>query len=208
MKAFQTDETIQFFVGQVNVSNLSLTLTAADHIIFAEIPDTRADFDQAMDRIHRFGQHAPEVKVTVFALDYPAAGDEKLLDALLHWKDTADAVLDGKDPKSRAAWDWKNVSVWWEGALTGADDKRYAEAKLDFRKIFERLFGRGDAKQAKQPPTERDKRIARIVALLAKTVERGATEHEAEAARSKAHEMMKQHEISMKDIMRVVDGGA
>jgi hypothetical protein len=212
VEAFQTDAAIQFFVGQLNVSSLSLTLHRADHIVFAEIPDTRADFDQAMDRIHRFGQHAPEVKVTVFALDFPDAGDKKLLDALLHWKDVSDAVLDGKDPRSRAAWNWKHVGVWWEGALAEADDERYIKAELDFRKMFEHLFGRFEhllgRLGAKQPPTERDKRAGVIAALLAKTVERGATEHEAEAARAKAHQMMKRYDITMKDIMRVVDGGA
>jgi SWI/SNF-related matrix-associated actin-dependent regulator 1 of chromatin subfamily A len=91
--AFQTRPEIQFFLGQLSVSSLSLTLTAASHVVFAEIPQTRADFDQALDRVHRFGQER-ECTATVFALDWESAGDDKLLDALAHWKQVSDAVLD------------------------------------------------------------------------------------------------------------------
>jgi SWI/SNF-related matrix-associated actin-dependent regulator of chromatin subfamily A-like protein 1 len=38
VKKFQTDPAVQFFIGQLNVSNLSLTLTASAHVVFAEIP--------------------------------------------------------------------------------------------------------------------------------------------------------------------------
>jgi SWI/SNF-related matrix-associated actin-dependent regulator 1 of chromatin subfamily A len=95
VEAFQNDPSVQFFIGQLSVSNLSLTLTASAHVVFAEIPTTRADFDQALDRIHRFGQAADEVLATVFALEYHSAGDGALLDALEHWKDVSDVVLDG-----------------------------------------------------------------------------------------------------------------
>ena len=107
VKAFQSRPEVQFFVGQLSVSNLSLTLTAASHVVFAEIPATRADFDQAMDRVHRFGQAATSVKATVFVLDWYSAGDVDLLEALLHWKDISDAVLDGRsgDP----TWTWAHA---------------------------------------------------------------------------------------------------
>jgi SNF2 family DNA or RNA helicase len=104
VKKFQEDPSIQFFIGQLSVSNLSLTLTASSHVVFAEIPETRADFDQALDRVHRFGQSAPFVTCTVFALDYHHAGDDALLDALLHWKDVSNIVLDGHDEAS--TWEW------------------------------------------------------------------------------------------------------
>jgi SWI/SNF-related matrix-associated actin-dependent regulator of chromatin subfamily A-like protein 1 len=94
--AFQTRPELQFFLGQLSVSNLSLTLTAASHVVFAEIPQTRADLDQAVDRVHRFGQER-ECTATVFALDWESAGDEELLDALAHWKEVSDAVLDGRE---------------------------------------------------------------------------------------------------------------
>jgi SWI/SNF-related matrix-associated actin-dependent regulator 1 of chromatin subfamily A len=103
VRSFQTRPEIQFFIGQVNVSNLSLTLTAASHVVFAEIPSTRADFDQALDRVHRFGQ-TRECLATVFSLDSDSAGDEDLLDALLRWKDIADVVLDGRSGGS--TWNW------------------------------------------------------------------------------------------------------
>ena len=74
--------------------------------MFAEIPQTRADLDQAVDRVHRFGQER-ECMATVFALDWESSGDEDLLDALLRWRDAA-AVLDGREGEAR--WDWQ-VSV-------------------------------------------------------------------------------------------------
>jgi SNF2 family DNA or RNA helicase len=104
VRAFQTDPQVQFFLGQLNVSNLSLTLTAASHVVFTEIPQTRADFDQAFDRVHRLTQKAPECTATVFSVTWPSAGDEDLLDALLHWKNRASQVLDGKE--TDPAWDW------------------------------------------------------------------------------------------------------
>jgi hypothetical protein len=69
-----------------------LTLTASNHVVFAEIPQTRADLDQAMDRVHRFGQ-TRECVGTLFAL--AAAGDNDLIHALDNWKDVSDAILDG-----------------------------------------------------------------------------------------------------------------
>jgi hypothetical protein len=57
---------------------------------------TYADLDQAIGRIHRFGQER-ECLVTMFVLAWDTAGDEKLLEALLHWRDISDIVLDGKE---------------------------------------------------------------------------------------------------------------
>jgi SWI/SNF-related matrix-associated actin-dependent regulator 1 of chromatin subfamily A len=107
VSAFQERPEIQFFIGQLSVSNLSLTLTAASHVVFAEIPTTRADFDQAMDRVHRFGQ-TRECLGTLFALDWPSAGDDDLLESLLRWKDIADMVLDGRSGGS--TWDWNKCA--------------------------------------------------------------------------------------------------
>jgi SNF2 family DNA or RNA helicase len=95
VKAFQTDPKVQFFIGQLSVSNLSLTLTAASHVVFAELPQTRADLEQAMDRVHRFGQKK-ECVGTMCVLNYSTASDLGLLAALEHWKEVADTVLDGR----------------------------------------------------------------------------------------------------------------
>jgi hypothetical protein len=71
--------------------------------VFAEIPLTYADLDQAIDRIHRFGQER-ECLVTMFVLAWDTAGDENLLEALLHWRDSSNIVLDGKEGSS--TWNW------------------------------------------------------------------------------------------------------
>jgi SNF2 family DNA or RNA helicase len=94
-KKFNDDPSIQFFVGQLNVSNLSLTLTRSKHIVFLELPQTWSDFEQAMDRIHRYGQIAPEVTITAFVLF--EAGDGLRLEQLQNWKDQSDMVLDGRE---------------------------------------------------------------------------------------------------------------
>jgi SNF2 family DNA or RNA helicase len=92
---FRKNAAVQFFVGQLTVSNLSLTLTTAKHIVFLELPQTWSDFEQATDRIHRYGQTAPEVTITAFVL--PEAGDDDMLDNLQKWKDQSDLVLDGRE---------------------------------------------------------------------------------------------------------------
>ena len=76
-------------------------------MVFAEIPQTRADLDQAFDRVHRLGQER-ECVATVFSLAWPTSGDEDLLEALLRWRDAGSRVLDGREGEAR--WDWQ-VSV-------------------------------------------------------------------------------------------------
>jgi SNF2 family DNA or RNA helicase len=107
VRKFQKRPDVQFFLGQLSVSNLSLTLTAADHVVFAEIPESYADFTQALDRVHRFrpkGEEVKEVTATAFVLDWYSAGDESLLEMLRHWKGLSDVVLDGRE--CGASWEW------------------------------------------------------------------------------------------------------
>jgi SNF2 family DNA or RNA helicase len=107
VRKFQKRADVQFFLGQLSVSNLSLTLTAADHVVFAEIPESYADFAQALDRVHRFrpkGEEVKEVTATAFVLDWDSAGDKSLLEMLREWKGLSDVVLDGRE--SGASWEW------------------------------------------------------------------------------------------------------
>jgi hypothetical protein len=75
--------------------------------VFAEIPESYADFTQALDRVHRFrpkGEEVKEVTATAFVLDWYSAGDESLLEMLRHWKGLSDVVLDGRE--CGASWEW------------------------------------------------------------------------------------------------------
>jgi hypothetical protein len=102
-KQFSEKDDIQFFVCQLTVSNLSLTLIKAKHIVFLQLPQTWSDFEQAMDRIHRYGQIAPEVTTTAFVL--LEAGDDDMLINLQKWKDQSDMVLDGRHLPP-IPWEW------------------------------------------------------------------------------------------------------
>ncbi len=151
VRAFQTDPDVQFFIGQAMASSLSLTLTAAHHVVFAEMPLTRADFEQAVDRLHRIGQEH-DVWVTVFTVDLFESGDPSLLQYMHERKDIADQILDrrtepgtemlmGNPPGdfpwsappvdlSGGHWNWNARWVWHNNGLVPPEDPDY-EAKLE-----------------------------------------------------------------------------
>src|SRR5262249_27501043 len=104
------------------------------------IPATRADFDQAMDRVHRFGQAATSVTATVFVLNWDSAGDEDLLEALLHWKHISDAVLDGRSGDS--TWTWTHpVESRPDPRLARRWERVLAKARRLAREVVRREVG-------------------------------------------------------------------
>jgi len=92
---FQTDDRCRVLVGNIRAAGVGITLTAASNIAFVELPWSPGDFSQAVDRIHRIGQHAS--RVTAWLLLGEGTVDQHVASVLEEKMKVLDAVLDGKE---------------------------------------------------------------------------------------------------------------
>ena len=62
VRAFQTDPAIKIFVGNPAAAGAGLTLHAASESVYVSFSNQAAHYMQSLDRIHRMGQMAPDVR--------------------------------------------------------------------------------------------------------------------------------------------------
>jgi SNF2 family DNA or RNA helicase len=65
---FQKDDSIRFFLGNLDCASTSITLTKAQHVVLAELSWVPSDEDQSIARVWRTGQKQP-VSVVKFFLE-------------------------------------------------------------------------------------------------------------------------------------------
>jgi SWI/SNF-related matrix-associated actin-dependent regulator of chromatin subfamily A-like protein 1 len=93
---FQRDESVQFFIGNIDCASTSITLTAAQHVVLAELSWVPSDEDQSIARVWRTGQKQP-VSVVKFLLERSL--DERMQAAQDRKREFIAHALDGEDPK-------------------------------------------------------------------------------------------------------------
>ncbi len=88
---FQKDPTCKLFIGTIMAAGVGLTLTAASHVVFAELDWTPANVSQAEDRCHRIGQNE---SVLIQHLVVSGSLDAHMVRVILAKQDVADRALD------------------------------------------------------------------------------------------------------------------
>ena len=89
---FQQDPECLVFVGSITAAGFGLTLTAASHVVFAELDWVPAYLSQAEDRTHRIGQ---EDSVLVQHLVLEDSLDARMVRTLIKKQRVIDGVVDG-----------------------------------------------------------------------------------------------------------------
>lgn len=88
---FQSDPGVRVFVGGIQAGGVGLTLTAAHHVVFAELDWVPGNVTQAEDRCHRIGQRE---SVLVQHLVLEGSIDSHLAKVIVAKQAIADAALD------------------------------------------------------------------------------------------------------------------
>ncbi len=95
VRRFQNDPECKLFIGNIQAAGEAITLTAASHLAFLELPWKPGQVDQASDRIHRIGQTAEQV--TYHFLLAEGTIDEMIADLIDEKRRVVKAIEDGKE---------------------------------------------------------------------------------------------------------------
>lgn len=89
--SFQEDEKVRVFIGTMRACGTGITLTAANHVVFAEIDWVPAIISQAEDRSHRYGQTN---SVLVQHIVFEGSLDSYMVCKVISKQEVIDAALD------------------------------------------------------------------------------------------------------------------
>lgn len=98
--AFQTDERVRLFIGNMQAAGVGLTLTASSHVVFAELDWVPGNLSQCEDRAHRIGQTS---SVLVQHLVLEGSIDARMAEVIVEKQAILDAALDTDTDAKRAA---------------------------------------------------------------------------------------------------------
>jgi SWI/SNF-related matrix-associated actin-dependent regulator 1 of chromatin subfamily A len=93
VNAFQSDPAVRVFIGSLTAAGVGITLTAASHVVFAELDWTPGNMSQCEDRAHRIGQLQ---SVLVQHLVIRGSIDARIAKILTSKQAVLDAVLDAE----------------------------------------------------------------------------------------------------------------
>lgn len=97
--AFQRDPAVRVFVGGIQAAGVGITLTAAAHVVFAELDWVPGNVTQSEDRAHRIGQ-TESVLIQHLVLD--GSLDARMAQILIEKQAVMDKSLDLKsDPEEK-----------------------------------------------------------------------------------------------------------
>jgi SWI/SNF-related matrix-associated actin-dependent regulator 1 of chromatin subfamily A len=97
VRRFQKDKSCRIFLGRLRADKESITLTAADTVLFIEMGWTPGEHDQAEDRVLRFGQLASNVYC--YYMIARGTVDEYVWDLVEKKREVVGKILDGKERK-------------------------------------------------------------------------------------------------------------
>lgn len=92
--SFQNDLQVRIFIGSIKAAGVGITLTAASHVVFAELDWVPGNVTQAEDRLHRIGQRGC-VLVQHLVLD--GSLDVKFAKTLVEKQSVIDEALDREE---------------------------------------------------------------------------------------------------------------
>jgi SWI/SNF-related matrix-associated actin-dependent regulator 1 of chromatin subfamily A len=92
---FQSDDSVRLFVGSIHAAGQGITLTAAAHVVFAELDWTPSWISQCEDRAHRIGQSE---SVLVQHLVLEGSLDSYIAKTMVGKQRVMDRMLDTDNP--------------------------------------------------------------------------------------------------------------